>query len=296
MQPMHVPAGATIFRAGDPSVAVYVIEDGEVAITVDGGAEGLEAGRIEVVRLHAGELFGESGVLEDRVRAATATAVAATTLLVTDAETFVRAFGMDNDRALALVKLLCRRLRDTTRRAARSDQPFRPDAADGAADDVSKGAAQGAAQGVAQGAARGNAPATAPRHPAEGAEDAVIRLFPDRGRLVSEYHMAPVEVRHLPFRVSNRYGGETLPIASDRGCCIAAAGEPDLAAPHFEIVRLDGELGVRDLGSRFGTIVNGVAVTRASLERFIPLHAGANDVIAGRPNSPFRFRIQLRGA
>ena len=34
MQSLIVPAGATIFRAGDPSLAVYVIEDGEVAISV----------------------------------------------------------------------------------------------------------------------------------------------------------------------------------------------------------------------------------------------------------------------
>lgn len=272
MQPMHVPAGATIFRAGDPSLAVYVIEEGEVAITVDGGATG-----IEVVRLHAGELFGESGVLEARTRAATAMAITATTLLVTDAETFVRAFGMDNDRALALVKLLCRRLRDTTRRTVQSTQSS-------ASAQVSE---HGGARAIARKPVRGGA--------TEQLEDAVIRLFPDRGRLVSEYHMSPVEVRHLPFQIGNRYGGETLPIASDRNCCIAAADEPDLAAPHFEIVRHNGELGVRDLGSRFGTIVNGIAVTRASLDRFIPLHAGANDVVAGRPNSPFRFRLQVRG-
>ena len=104
MQPMHLPAGATIFRSGDPSTAVYVIEDGEVAITVNGG--------IEVARLHAGDLFGESGVLEARPRTATATATTATTVLVTGAETFFHAFGMDNDRALSLVKLLCARLRD----------------------------------------------------------------------------------------------------------------------------------------------------------------------------------------
>jgi hypothetical protein len=109
MQPLHVPAGATIFRTGDPSPGVFIIKDGEVAITV-GDA-------IEVVRLHPGELFGESGVPEARPRSATATAMVATTLLVTPAETFLHAFGMDNDRALALVKLLCRRLRNTTHRA-----------------------------------------------------------------------------------------------------------------------------------------------------------------------------------
>ena len=55
-------------------------------------------------------------------------------------------------------------------------------------------------------------------------------------------------------------------------------------------------LGVRDLGSRFGTIVNGTTITGASCKPFAMLHPGANDVVAGRPNSPFRFRIQVREA
>ena len=202
MQQMHVPAGETIFRTGDPSSAVYVIEDGEVAITVNGGTE--------VARLHAGELFGESGVLEARARAATATATVATTLLVTDAETFFRAFGMDNDRALALVKLLCARLRSTSLRTA-----------------------QPPSTGVET-----DEPATGP---------ASIRLLPDSDRLVGEYGMHAVDVRHLPFQVGNRYGGETLPIASNHTCSIPARGTTDLAAPHFEIVRRDGRVGVRDL-------------------------------------------------
>lgn len=250
MQQMHVAAGATIFRTGDPSSAVYVIEDGEVAITVNGGTE--------VARLRPGELFGESGVLEARARAATATAITATTLLVTEAATFFRAFGMDNDRALTLVKLLCARLRSTTLRTAQpSFAGFEPDA-----------------------------PAAGP---------AAIRMLPDSKSLANTYGMTPVDVRHLPFQVGNRYGGETLPIASNHTCSIPARGDTDLAAPHFEILRRDGRVGVRDLGTINGTFVNGTAMTRASLNAFVALRRGDNEVIAGRPGSPFRFRIQLAG-
>jgi CRP-like cAMP-binding protein len=241
MQPLRVAAGATIFRAGDPSLGVFVIEDGEVAITV-GDA-------IEVARLHPGELFGESGVLEARARSATATAMVATTLLVTSAETFLHAFGMDNDRALALVKLLCRRLRNTTLRATRQ--------------------------------------ITADSAPA------IIRLLPDSERLATEYGMKPVDVRQLPFQVGNRYGGETLPIASNHTCCIPARGDTNLAAPHFEILRRDRCVGVRDLGTINGTSVNGTMITRRSLNAFVPLRTGDNSVIAGRPDSPFRFRLVM---
>jgi CRP-like cAMP-binding protein len=239
MQPLHVPAGATIFRTGDPSPGVFIIEDGEVAITVGNS--------VEVARLHPGELFGESGVLEARSRSATATAMVATSLLVTPAETFLHAFGMDNDRALALVKLLCRRLRNTTQRATRL------------------------------------VPAdTAP---------AAIRLLPDSQRMVTQYGLEPLDVRYLPFQVGNRYGGETLPIASNHTCCIPALGDTNLAAPHFEILRRDGQLGIRDLGTANGTIVNGTVITRTSLNTFVPLHIGDNAVTAGRPESSFRFRL-----
>jgi hypothetical protein len=185
---------------------------------------------------------------------------------VTEAETFIHAFGLDNDRALSLVKLLCRRLRDTTLRGAQPGPPPR----------------------IAAGTA------------APEAAHATIRLLPGNERLAAEYGIVPVEVRQLPFHVGNRFGGETLPIAWDRNCCIPALGATDLAAPHFEILRCDGRPGIRDLGRRHGTIVNGVvvagAVSHALGEAFVPLHIGANDVIAGRANSPFRFRIDFLGA
>jgi hypothetical protein len=250
MEQRQVAAGTAIFRAGDPSEAVFIIQDGEVAITVgDRGAQ------TEVARLHAGELFGESGVLENRPRSATATAIAPTTLLVTDATTFMQAFGLDNDRALALVKLLCSRLRTTSRRAA-------------AADFITTGS--------------GASP-----------DACAIRLVPLHPQLVAEIGPSPIDVRHLPFQVGNRYGGETLPLASNRSCCIPAHGDPDLAAPHFEILRRTDRIGVRDLGSRYGTIVNGRQVDRTSIDTFVPLRVGDNDVAAGRGTARFHFRIQV---
>jgi CRP-like cAMP-binding protein len=248
MHQMTVPAGATIFKTGDPSEAVYIIEDGEIAIFVGNG--------LEVARLHAGELFGESGVLEARPRSATAVATAATKLLVTEGDAFFKAFGMDNDRALSLVKLLCARLRTTTQRNA----------------------------------------ATTPFTPGPEGSQAPIRLMPGIERLVTEYGMQAMDVQHLPFQVGNRFGGEASPIASNRSCCIPARGDAELAAPHFEILKRDGKVGVRDMGTHNGTIVNGTVITRTSMNSFVPLRAGDNDVIAGRQGAPFQFRIYVRGA
>jgi CRP/FNR family transcriptional regulator, cyclic AMP receptor protein len=248
MRSMTVPAGDTIFREGDPSVAVYVIEAGEVAISV-----GDPPHSIEVARLGPGDLFGESGVLEARPRAAKATAVIATSLLVTDADMFVHAFGMDNERALSLVRLLCARLRGSNQRVARP----------------------------------GTDAAAPPR-------EAAIRILPADERLITLYGVRPVEVRYLPFQVGNRFGGEALPMSSNHGLCIPARGEINLSAPHFELLRRDGILGVRDLGSRTGTIVNGALLNRASVNPIQPMRRGANEVIAGKRACPFRFRVQVR--
>ena len=255
MQPLLVTAGTRIFSAGDPSRAVYVIEDGEVSVTVNDG--------IEVARLYPGALFGESGVLEARPRAATATAVIATNLLVTDAEMFLHAFGMDNQHALTLVKLLCQRLRSTTLRSAQLSQMT-----------------------------------------SSQTDQATIRLLPhlaihllaDDPHLAADYGMSsPVEIGHLPFQVGNRYGGETIPVASNHGYCIAARGNRDLGAPHFEIIRRDGRVGVHDMGTPAGTIVNGTLLARTSLNAFAPLRLGDNTVVAGHKGSPFRFRLHFPG-
>jgi CRP/FNR family transcriptional regulator, cyclic AMP receptor protein len=247
MQPTRFKAGEIIFRAGEPSIAVYVISEGEVSISVDDG--------FEVTRLHAGDLFGESGVLESRPRAATAIALKDTTVLVTDAETFVQAFGMTDPRTLTLVKLLCRRLRDTSVRAAHADG----------------------------------------HPPIAGTLACPIQLLPEDDVLTHRFRLAPVDVTHLPFQVGNRFGGEEGPIASNRSCVVPAHGDTDLSAPHFEIVRRDGRIGIHDMGSRTGTIVNGITIGRAVQQAFLALHPGDNHVVAGRMGSPYRFCVRYRG-
>jgi CRP-like cAMP-binding protein len=245
MQSMTVPAGESIFAPGDPSSAVYIIEDGEIAIRVGEGAA-----ETEVARLVAGELFGESGVLESRPRAARAVAIRPTVLLVTPREDFLHAFGLENDRALVILKLLCRRLRGSNQRLAQPDP----------------------------------APGDTPAH--------VLRLFPADDRIAAAMP-DEVDVTYLPFQVGNRFGGETLPIASNRSLCIPARGDPELSAPHFEIVRRGGHVSVRDLASRTGTIVNGIAIGRSSAEPFTTLRSGDNFITAGRATSPFKFRLRL---
>jgi CRP-like cAMP-binding protein len=255
MQLISLAAGEAIFQEGDPSDAVYVIDHGEIAIRAGEG----EA-QIEIVRLHAGDLFGEAGVLEKRPRSAAAVATQPTDVLATDADSFLKAFGVDNDKALSLLKLLCHRLRDTTRRAALAEAELH-------AADLPTEAAE----------------PSAPR--------SRLRLIPDSERLHHLLGDAAIDIFKLPFLVGNRYGGETSPISSARSFCVPARADTELAAPHFEILRRDGRLCVRDLSGHAGTIVNGKTLSSKGQEAVAALRSGENSVIAGHRDSPFRFRL-----
>lgn len=250
MREISVAAGEAVYRAGEPSSAVYVVSHGEIAIRSGDDA-------VEIVRLHDGDLFGEAGVLENRPRSATAVALVQTTLLVTDAESFLKAFGIDNDRALSLLKLLCRRLRDTTRRATDAEREHEADGDDTPAPVVHRR----------------------------------LTLVPDSQRLTELIGPDTIEIRKFPFLVGNRYGGETSPISTDQNFSVPAAADPEFSAPHFEILRRSGRFVVRDLSHRSGTIVNKTVLSRYCDDSVAELHPGDNQIIAGRLGSPFRFKL-----
>jgi MFS family permease len=77
--------GDVIVRQGDPADRFYIVADGDVRVTQrpdDGGEEG------HLRDLHAGDVFGEIGLLQRSPRTATVTAVSPGLLLALDAEAF----------------------------------------------------------------------------------------------------------------------------------------------------------------------------------------------------------------
>lgn len=82
-----VPPGEVIVGEGDPADALYVIADGEVAVTARG-----EAGAEHPIRtMPAGTYFGEIGLIERIPRTATVTAETETRLVRIDGEAFLDA-------------------------------------------------------------------------------------------------------------------------------------------------------------------------------------------------------------
>ena len=105
--------------------------------------------------------------------------------------------------------------------------------------------------------------------------------------------MTFVELLDFPFAVGN--------VASKDGHCVISPASlklplksvPDLADNHFEIVRREGALWVRDLGAAQGTMVNGEKLSKYALKATARLKVGRNEVVAGGPDSPVRFLISI---
>jgi CRP-like cAMP-binding protein len=114
---------AVIYRAGDASDCAYIIKRGEVEIRQNRGP---------VETLHAGEVFGEMGLLDGGTRTATAVAAAPSELVPIDRSLFASLIRDDEEFAMTVMRLMARRHRATIEMFQRClDQPASLKAADG---------------------------------------------------------------------------------------------------------------------------------------------------------------------
>jgi len=100
----RVTQGAVFFTENQSSDRMYLLEEGEVALTRGGKA-------IDVVK--AGEIFGEMAAISQLPRSATATARTACRVVSLDARQFQRAIQKMPEFALMLMNILINRLRLT---------------------------------------------------------------------------------------------------------------------------------------------------------------------------------------
>lgn len=105
------PAGETIFKQGDLGDACFIIKSGKVAITIqtDDGSQ------TEVCELTTNAVMGESALILDAPRNATAITTVPTTLLKIDQTLFKEILQEKTNAADALMKLQFSRSRPTRR-------------------------------------------------------------------------------------------------------------------------------------------------------------------------------------
>jgi FHA domain len=100
-----------------------------------------------------------------------------------------------------------------------------------------------------------------------------------------------LRLTHLPFRVGRLpVAGEAQPIEVN-DLQLSDTTPFNVSRDHFAIERVPDGVQVRDRGSYVGTIVNEVQIGGHHHVATAPLAVGENEVVAGSPRSPFRFRV-----
>src|SRR5579884_2948825 len=105
----HHRAGEVIFAKGSPGRSMMAVLDGSIRISSTAGA-----GREVVLAiLHAGEIFGEIALLDGGERTADAIAMNDCDILIIDHRDFIPFLERRGDLCVKLLRILCRRLRQT---------------------------------------------------------------------------------------------------------------------------------------------------------------------------------------
>lgn len=105
------PSGQRIFRAGDASDALLVLESGRVAVS----SLSQEGNELMLNIIDAVDVVGELGLLDGRPRSANVTALRDTRALLLPRHEFVPVLESEPRVAHAMLLLLCGRVRQTTR-------------------------------------------------------------------------------------------------------------------------------------------------------------------------------------
>jgi len=100
------PAGAQIFTKGDAGNFAYVIETGNVEMTASRNGR-----KVVLARFRDGDLLGESALVDDEPRAATAVAVEETQVVVLDKQTLREHVANSDETVQLLLRLTLERLR-----------------------------------------------------------------------------------------------------------------------------------------------------------------------------------------
>ena len=103
----ELPAGATIYEAGDVSKGAYLIQSGKVDL--------MTAENFRLVTLGAGEMFGELGLVIDDFRSVTALTRTECTLILIPKKTLEKKFNAADPAIQGIFRSVGIRLREANR-------------------------------------------------------------------------------------------------------------------------------------------------------------------------------------
>lgn len=253
----HFQQGQVIFREGDKSQEAYFIVSGLVEITLQ-TSHGVQS----LAKIGAGEIFGEMGMIMDRPRSATATALENTTVETVGENDFEREIIQRPDRLHVYLATLFERIRKTDLLLTTSTNA--------------------------------TVPLTSIARP-KPAKEPVFRLRLRSNYEVTGFEHEPVSktITKLPFRIGRSYFDTAVSALARNDLAIEEQHPYQLSRNHCEIDFENGQFILRDRGSKLGTWSNGTHVGVDSGLISTPLVLGDNILVLGNEDSPHRFTLTI---
>jgi CRP-like cAMP-binding protein len=256
MPSAHFNPGQIIFSEGDKSNEAYYLVSGlvEISIATPHGAQSL-------AKLGPGEVFGEMGMIMDRPRTATATALEPTLVEIIHEQEFESYFIQNPQRLHAYLATLFERIRktDLLLRVATQNQPVPP-----------------------------SQKTEGKREPAYR-----VRLRSCYERTGSPHKAVDLTITKLPFRVGRAYFDTAVASLARNDVSIEDHAPYQLSRNHCEIDFEHGHFVLRDRGSKLGSIVNGEVISMDSGKITARLKKGDNEIVFGTHGSPHVFTLNI---
>lgn len=256
----HFQQGQVIFREGDKSQEAYFILSGQVEITLN-TSHGVQS----LARLGGGEIFGEMGMIMDRPRSATATALENTTVETIGEDDFEREIIQRTDRLHVYLATLFERIRKTDLLLTTSTNATVPL----------------------------NLTPKPPRPPEVKEPVYRVKLRSHYDTTGMDHEPVDKTITKLPFRIGRAYFDTAVSALSRNDLSIEEPHPFQLSRNHCEIDYEHGHFVLRDRGSKLGTWVNG---TRVCLDEgciSCPLKVGENSIIFGNGDSAHRYTVTI---
>lgn len=253
--------GALIYRQGDPADGVYRVRSGRVRLRRGSGD------RVGTGDLGVDSVFGDDGFLTGGTRETDAVAVGDVEVEFLRRNEFLAILSVQQHFLSPIFGPVFDLVRPVTAPAPASKSSNSPPS----------------------GYPGDSDPDTAGVRPAVPAP--AIRLVLDGRRLRTALGVDEIAVHELPFRIGRSASGEGKDTYDDVSLAIDDVRPFNLSRRHFSIERENGTLVVRDCGSYHGTTLNGQILGGDGRPLSAPLMAGESELVAGRSDSPFRFRI-----
>lgn len=253
----HIQRGQVIFREGDKSQEAYYVISGLVEISIN-TSHGVQS----LAKMGPGGIFGEMGMIMDRPRSATATALENTTLETIAEEEFEQQIIQRPDRLHVYLSTLFERIRRTDLLLSTTTNA--------------------------------TVPLTTPSKP-RPAKEPVFRVKIRSHYDETGFTHPPVEktITKLPFRIGRSYFDTAVSSLARNDLSLEDVHPYQLSRNHCEIDFENDHFVLRDRGSKLGSWVNGghVSVDAGCISAV--LKTGENKVTLGNADSPHRYSITI---